>query len=265
MIVFDIFSSWAKIYCPTHLVHLTWWEFVSGSGAVPGAGREDSGHVCVRLWPLLKAWHHRWSEISHEHHWSGSANRRVERSGECWERGGDCKSMTKPNITVLIVNDTCRVLSSVQPEKLGDICISLRYVPTAGKLTVCILEAKNLKKMDVGGLSGEESESPFTDIHTLPSVMNSWCLFCFHRSLREDCAVAERKASEEEEDHGEEEYSEPVLQWVLQLWDSAGADAGTSSQSKPEPFVLVCSGFFCYCLPGIVGRLWIFWDHFELL
>lgn len=42
-----------------------------------------------------------------------------------------------------------------QPEKLGDICISLRYVPTAGKLTVCILEAKNLKKMDVGGLSGK--------------------------------------------------------------------------------------------------------------
>lgn len=41
-----------------------------------------------------------------------------------------------------------------QPEKLGDICISLRYVPTAGKLTICILEAKNLKKMDVGGLSG---------------------------------------------------------------------------------------------------------------
>uniref|UniRef100_A0A8C1XFX5 Synaptotagmin Vb n=1 Tax=Cyprinus carpio TaxID=7962 RepID=A0A8C1XFX5_CYPCA len=38
-------------------------------------------------------------------------------------------------------------------EKLGDICISLRYVPTAGKLTVNIMEAKNLKKMDVGGLS----------------------------------------------------------------------------------------------------------------
>lgn len=38
-------------------------------------------------------------------------------------------------------------------EKLGDICFSLRYVPTAGKLTVVILESKNLKKMDVGGLS----------------------------------------------------------------------------------------------------------------
>uniref|UniRef100_A0A0A9YV49 Synaptotagmin 1 n=1 Tax=Lygus hesperus TaxID=30085 RepID=A0A0A9YV49_LYGHE len=40
-----------------------------------------------------------------------------------------------------------------QDNKLGDICFSLRYVPTAGKLTVVILEAKNLKKMDVGGLS----------------------------------------------------------------------------------------------------------------
>lgn len=40
-----------------------------------------------------------------------------------------------------------------EQEKLGDICISLRYVPTAGKLTVNIMEAKNLKKMDVGGLS----------------------------------------------------------------------------------------------------------------
>lgn len=40
-----------------------------------------------------------------------------------------------------------------EQERLGDICISLRYVPTAGKLTVNIMEAKNLKKMDVGGLS----------------------------------------------------------------------------------------------------------------
>ncbi|CAH2076481.1 unnamed protein product, partial [Iphiclides podalirius] len=48
-----------------------------------------------------------------------------------------------------------RELQSVEGEggQLGDICFSLRYVPTAGKLTVVILEAKNLKKMDVGGLS----------------------------------------------------------------------------------------------------------------
>ncbi|KAM6977202.1 synaptotagmin-2-like isoform 2-T2 [Aplochiton taeniatus] len=49
-----------------------------------------------------------------------------------------------------------------EPEKLGDICISLRYVPTAGKLTICVLEAKNLKKMDVGGLS-----DPYVKINLL--------------------------------------------------------------------------------------------------
>ncbi|KAE9417561.1 hypothetical protein Angca_008272, partial [Angiostrongylus cantonensis] len=43
-------------------------------------------------------------------------------------------------------------------KSLGDICFSLRYVPTAGKLTVVILEAKNLKKMDVGGLSAPDPE-----------------------------------------------------------------------------------------------------------
>jgi len=53
-----------------------------------------------------------------------------------------------------------RVAGETQENKLGDICFSLRYVPTAGKLTVVILEAKNLKKMDVGGLSGELSIDP---------------------------------------------------------------------------------------------------------
>uniref|UniRef100_A0A4W5L0Z5 C2 domain-containing protein n=1 Tax=Hucho hucho TaxID=62062 RepID=A0A4W5L0Z5_9TELE len=36
---------------------------------------------------------------------------------------------------------------------LGEICFSLRYVPTTSKLTVVILEAKNLKSMDIGGSS----------------------------------------------------------------------------------------------------------------
>uniref|UniRef100_UPI00398F4443 synaptotagmin VIII n=1 Tax=Pristiophorus japonicus TaxID=55135 RepID=UPI00398F4443 len=37
--------------------------------------------------------------------------------------------------------------------QLGDICFSLRYVPTSNKLTVVILEAKNLRIMDKDGLS----------------------------------------------------------------------------------------------------------------
>ncbi|XP_019934296.1 synaptotagmin VIII isoform X2 [Paralichthys olivaceus] len=40
-----------------------------------------------------------------------------------------------------------------EEEELGEICFSLRYVPTVGKLTVVILEAKNLKYMDLGGFS----------------------------------------------------------------------------------------------------------------
>uniref|UniRef100_A0A8C7Q866 Synaptotagmin n=1 Tax=Oncorhynchus mykiss TaxID=8022 RepID=A0A8C7Q866_ONCMY len=53
-----------------------------------------------------------------------------------------------------------------EQEKLGDICFSLRYVPTAGKLTVVVLEAKNLKKMDVGGLS-----DPYVKIHLMQWVL----------------------------------------------------------------------------------------------
>ncbi|MEQ2227164.1 Arf guanine nucleotide exchange factor syt1 [Ilyodon furcidens] len=49
-----------------------------------------------------------------------------------------------------------------ESERLGDICLSLRFVPTAGKLTVVVLEAKNLKKMDVGGLS-----DPYVKIHLM--------------------------------------------------------------------------------------------------
>jgi len=45
---------------------------------------------------------------------------------------------------------------------LGDICFSIRYVPNTGKLTVCILEAKNLKQMDIGGLS-----DPFVKIYLM--------------------------------------------------------------------------------------------------
>uniref|UniRef100_A0A0N5BP80 C2 domain-containing protein n=1 Tax=Strongyloides papillosus TaxID=174720 RepID=A0A0N5BP80_STREA len=37
--------------------------------------------------------------------------------------------------------------------RLGDICFSIRYRPTTGILTVTIMEARNLKKMDVGGSS----------------------------------------------------------------------------------------------------------------
>lgn len=46
-----------------------------------------------------------------------------------------------------------RKVNETNEQRLGDICLSLRYVPTAGKLNVVILEARQLKKMDLAGLS----------------------------------------------------------------------------------------------------------------
>lgn len=40
-----------------------------------------------------------------------------------------------------------------EDEDLGEICLSLRYVPAGGRLTVVVLEAKNLKSMDIRGTS----------------------------------------------------------------------------------------------------------------
>jgi len=47
---------------------------------------------------------------------------------------------------------------------LGDICFSMRYVPTSGKLTIGILECKRLKKMDITGAS-----DPYVKIKLLDS------------------------------------------------------------------------------------------------
>lgn len=46
------------------------------------------------------------------------------------------------------------VMYNLQESRLGDICFSLRYRPPTGTITITIMEARNLKKMDVGGSSG---------------------------------------------------------------------------------------------------------------
>lgn len=45
---------------------------------------------------------------------------------------------------------------SLSQQSLGDVCFALRYNSNTGKLVVTVMEAKNLKKMDVGGLSGSK-------------------------------------------------------------------------------------------------------------
>jgi len=75
---------------------------------------------------------------------------------DCQEPGSAPEPYPRQSSTVSVY---LNLYLSMQESKLGDICFSLRYVPTAGKLTAVVLEAKNLKKMDVGGLSGNCSRS----------------------------------------------------------------------------------------------------------
>lgn len=47
-------------------------------------------------------------------------------------------------------------IESPPENRLGEVCLALRYVPNKNKLTVVVMECKNLKKMDVLGLSGNK-------------------------------------------------------------------------------------------------------------
>jgi synaptotagmin-9 len=42
-----------------------------------------------------------------------------------------------------------------EKKELGELMLSLCYLPTAGRLTVTVIKARNLKAMDITGSSGE--------------------------------------------------------------------------------------------------------------
>ena len=122
----------------------------------------------------------------------------------------------------------------LEPFQLGDICFSLRYVPNTGKLTIVILEAKNLKKMDVGGLSGE-----IVKAGEWPVINNKTRFFCtvesclVSRPLRKDSIDAKRQTSKKEKDQHQEMHPQPVLQRVIlfhhSIWTRAGETKGWDS------------------------------------
>lgn len=161
-------------------------------GPLRGAGGPGPGHGGVRLRPLLPQRRHRGGASSHELRGLGASSAGLARAAGGTSRGGE-RSWPRPHGWALPPQTRAnqhrrpggggprsgpyhseqrgregrsqrgcgrspgsgdRSFFLSQQEKLGDICFSLRYVPTAGKLTVIVLEAKNLKKMDVGGLSG---------------------------------------------------------------------------------------------------------------
>lgn len=104
--------------------------------------------------------------------------------------------------------------------RLGEVCLALRYVPNKNKLTVVVMECKNLKKMDVLGLSGEFAGRVLTESR---------------RSLRESLPHGAEQAAGEEEDHHQDEDAQPLLQRVLQLRRDAGEDAGGPPPEECTP------------------------------
>jgi hypothetical protein len=48
----------------------------------------------------------------------------------------------------------CSVLFEQDNVDLGELMFSLCYLPTAGRLTITIIKARNLKAMDITGASG---------------------------------------------------------------------------------------------------------------
>lgn len=83
----------------------------------------------------------------------------------------------------------------------------MRYVPTAGKLTVVVLEAKNLKKMDVGGLS-----DPYVKIALMQNGMSDRVPTGM---LIPPSLPHRRQTTEEEEDLDQEVHAKSVLQRVV--------------------------------------------------
>uniref|UniRef100_A0A663M873 Synaptotagmin 8 n=1 Tax=Athene cunicularia TaxID=194338 RepID=A0A663M873_ATHCN len=61
-----------------------------------------------------------------------------------------------------VIEQWSDLVAARKEEQLGEICFSLRYVPSTSKLTVLILEAKKLKRMDSHGLS-----DPFVKVHLI--------------------------------------------------------------------------------------------------
>ena len=51
---------------------------------------------------------------------------------------------------------TCILFLQLKSQGRGEILVSLCYQPAANRITVVVLKARNLPKMDITGLSGEE-------------------------------------------------------------------------------------------------------------
>lgn len=77
------------------------------------------------------------------------------------------------------------LLVSQDQRELGEVMLSLCYLPTAGRLTLTVIKMRNLRAMDITGSSGEAdnpscpSHSPTTAPDSLPPPLTP-CLSSYH-------------------------------------------------------------------------------------
>lgn len=58
------------------------------------------------------------------------------------------------------------LFASLQCVSRGELLVSLSYQPVSHRLSVVVLKAKHLPKLDITGMSGSKFSVPFAHIHT---------------------------------------------------------------------------------------------------
>lgn len=66
------------------------------------------------------------------------------------------------------------VLSEQDNVDLGELMFSLCYLPTAGRLTITVIKARNLKAMDITGASGGTSFSSSSSSRSEVALLVPW-------------------------------------------------------------------------------------------
>lgn len=124
---------------------------------------------------------------------------------------------------------------------LGELTLTLCYLPAAGRLTVTIVKAINLKAMDINGKSGK-SMKMYMHVcaqNLLGSMFISTTKTKNSRPVRESDLSEQRQASEKEEDLGDEEHSASGLQRVDALRhpvrsNRVGGHGGQGDRLRPR-------------------------------
>lgn len=112
-------------------------------------------------------------------------------------------------------------ISSQENVDLGELMFSLCYLPTAGRLTITMIKARNLKAMDITGASGGfrkrqvvKNNYP-SSVYFFPrqSILKWSRDISSPRSVCKSVPDVWGPEAEEEEDVNKAEHSEPGVQW----------------------------------------------------